>query len=222
LWVLVAFILQCFAQDTFTSKSLPPDVDAPVIKKSKCPLCGCAANHCNAGIASHLACHLNNSVVSAIRLDRLKFALNLSKSIVLSTACNELAYEMASGFGAKLPAIETLGWKRLNADGLYTYFDSRRGVEDGWVPLSPQAAVQHANVGQLVFLVADSKSLGQDHGHISVLLPGHALNTSLKEAKVLNASFGKSLPAEKRISEVFSAALLNSGKLRIYGTQMDH
>lgn len=106
--------------------------------------------------------------------DNLNYRPIYENGKLQTTFCNMACNEIAQAMGCQ-------DLKGLSADEIYSYFT---GHPDDWMELRAIglqgddldiafAGIQsYANMGALVFAVATSIELGQDHGHICVIRPG--------------------------------------------------
>jgi hypothetical protein len=155
---------------------------------NSCPLCGCAAHHCEKGVLLHRIC-LNATAAerAAIRdrKERLRTALLRVPSSyeednrTVGKIASELGYRGLQKDNRDSP--QTAGsW--ITADDMYWFLQTGAANSDGWEAiLADDDVTGYANAGYLVVGVAHSPRLTKvygrlpedlAHGEVFVVLPG--------------------------------------------------
>jgi len=183
-----------------------------------CPLCGCEAGHCGAGIAAHLACPMASPAEKQRVKDRLDL---LGKAVragldTKTKLCNQLVQAVARGYGYRAFDDKT-------ADEMLEYLIAPDGIQDrmkeGWTFLSPDStkeapkpvsvdeATQFANAGFLVIGFIHSKVRNEfkpksdatvyEHGHAFVVESGGKAGGGFQSCKIANAGGGSHPEAQE-------------------------
>jgi hypothetical protein len=184
---------------------------APSHLGKACALCGCEANHCDAGVPKHLKCLLQ-TIDEQLRITRRKEMFNNAKLVALrptTALCNEVVGMMAELLGFKGFHVSKGTYPYMSANQIADFLGSGGGESDGWRRVTEDEITQHADVGQLVVGVIHGNDMERDHGHTFVVLPGSRLTSTGREMRILQASDNAKIPIEDTLSKAIKAEYLS-------------
>src|SRR5579871_334698 len=189
----------------------------PGAQGSACPLCGCEANHCDAGVPTHLKCRLATREQRDMidrRIHAFKRALDHSIANI-TTLCNEEAGRIAAEYGYKgfvtNPGAPSYAYKFMSANQMYDFLATDRAKRDGWVPVQGDEISQRADVGQLVVGVirgqdmTDDKGNPRQNGHVVTVDMGGTYTDTGKRLKIIDAALGGSFPQRRMLSQAINS-----------------
>lgn len=189
---------------------------APFHLSKACPLCGCEANHCNAGVTKHLECRAA-TIDEKLLIKARKETFNNAKMIALrptTSLCNEVVGMMAELLGFKGFHVREGTYPYMSANQIADFLGSGGGDKDGWRSVSGEEIAQHADVGQLVVGVIHGSDMGRDHGHTFVVLPDSRYASGGREMRILHASYDAKTPTEETLSRAIRREF--QGKVQYY------
>jgi hypothetical protein len=180
---------------------------------ARCPICGCEAHHCDAGVPKHLKCTLQ-TIDEQLRIKARLETFNNAEMTALrptTSLCNELVGMMAELLGFKGFHVRQGTYPYMSANDITDFLESGGGDSAGWRRVSGDEVIQHADVGQLVVGVINGSVMGRDHGHTFVVLPGSTSTDSPgRGLKILDASYDAKIPTEETLSKAIKVEYQNS------------
>jgi len=150
-----------------------------------------------------------------IRVEKLRFAMRIASQFK-DRACNETANQAASAYGYSFPQIfeSQLRSREMNANEFFSFFESQKAKEDGWISVQGEKVVSSADDGFLTFGVIRSVDLGdeQGHGHIFIVTPDNPSGTDRRDVQIFDSVLQKSEPSKRRLGQALRAESISRVK----------